>query len=287
MTAVTRSVQRVLLIVLGLNALVTLIKLVVGIRTGALTVVGAGLESALDLLNNVIALTLVRIAHAEPDEEHPYGHGKFETLGTLAVVGFLSISCFELLRQGTLSLLRGTRVDSASVGEIGVVLSTLAINAFVVAYESRRGRALESRLLLADAAHTRSDMLVTVLAVASLWLTRAGIARVDGALAIIVALIIAWTGWQILRASIPVLVDQRALEAAQIRSVAEAVPGVLEVRDVRSRGAGSGTRAFAEITIVVSGGATVAEAHALADVVEDAVARRLGGGQVTVHVEPA
>ena len=104
MTNVSAAVRRTLVVVLALNALVTLIKLVVGFHTHAVTVVGAGLESGLDLMNNIIALTIIRIAHRGPDEEHPYGHAKFETLGTLAVVGFLSISCFELVRQGVRAL---------------------------------------------------------------------------------------------------------------------------------------------------------------------------------------
>lgn len=281
----SRAVRRTLIVVLALNALVTAIKLVIGVRTGVLTVVGAALESGLDLLNNFIALTLVGIAHRAPDEEHPYGHEKFETLGTLAVVGFLSISCFELLREGIIAIVRGTSVRGAGVRDIVVVSATLVINAFVVWYESRRGRELQSALLMADAAHTRSDIFVTLLAVVSLWLSSQGVSRVDGALAIVVALIIAWTGYQILRASIPVLVDERAMEAAQIRAVVEAVAGVLEVRQIRSRATGS--HSFAEVTIAVSGLSSVAEAHALADAVEEAVARRLGGGQVTVHIEPA
>ena len=278
------SVRRTLLIVLACNAAVTAVKLSVGFRRDALTVIGAGLESALDLMNNVIALAIVSVAHRAPDEEHPYGHAKFETLGALAVVGFLSISCFELLRQGVLSLSRGETGIAASAGDLGFVVSTLVINAFVVSYESRRGRELGSPLLLADAAHTRSDILVTLLAIASLWLSRYGLPRVDGALAIIVAVVIAWTGWQILRASIPVLVDERAVEARQLRDAAASVAGVLEVRQVRSRTAGS--NAFAEVTIAVSSAATVAEAHALADAVEAAVADRLRGANVTVHVEP-
>jgi cation diffusion facilitator family transporter len=279
------AVRRTLVVVLALNALVTIIKLIVGVRTGAITVIGAALESGLDLLNNLIALTLVAIAHRGPDEEHPYGHAKFETLGTLAVVGFLSISCFELLREGISALVSGTSVQRPNLRDIGVVISTLVVNVFVVWYESRRGRELKSALLTADAAHTRSDIFVTLLAVVSLWLSSRGVTRIDGALAILVGLIIAWTGYQILRASIPVLVDQRALEAAQIRAVVEAIPGVLEVRNIRSRA--TGANSFAEVTIAVSGRSSVAEAHSLADEVEQAVARRLGGGQVTVHVEPA
>lgn len=278
-------VRQTLIVVLALNALVTMVKLVVGTQTGALTVVGAALESGLDLLNNVIALTLVAIAGREPDEDHPYGHAKFESLGTLAVVGFLSISCFELLREGLTSLLAGTARHDVSTGQIATVAMTILVNVFIVRYEARRGRELKSALLTADAAHTRSDILVTLLALASLWLTQRGLTRVDGALAVVVALIIAGTGYQILRASIPVLVDERAVEAAQIRAVVEHVPGVLGVHDIRSR-ATAGT-AFAEVTIVVSGATSVRDAHTLADAVEQAVAARIGGGKVTVHVEPA
>lgn len=281
----TRAVRRTLAVVLALNALVTLMKLFVGLHTGALTVVGAALESSLDLINNVIALTLVRIAHRGPDEEHPYGHAKFETLGTLAVVGFLSISCFELILQGTRSLITNAALPSADLRDMGVVGATLGINAFVVWFESKRGKQLQSAILMADAAHTRSDILVTLLALVSLWLGSMGMRRVDGALAVVVGLIIAWTGYQILRMSIPVLVDERALEAAQIRAVAEAVPGVLSVRDIRSRA--TATHSFAEVTITVSGQASVRDAHDLADAVEQAVSHRLGGGQVTVHIEPA
>lgn len=280
-----RTVRGTLVVVLGLNALVTIVKLVVGAHTGTLTLVGAGLESGLDLLNNVISLTLVGVAQRGPDEEHPYGHAKFETLGTLAVVGFLSISCFELLREGVASLLNATPVHAATDAQFSLVLLTIIVNVFVVAFEIRQGRRLNNALLLADAAHTRSDILVTLLAVVSLWLSRRGVVRIDGALGIVVALIIAWTGYQILLMSIPVLVDQRALESAQIREAALSVTGIRDARDIRSRT--TATRAFAEVTIAVSGGASVAEAHALADAVEDAVSRRLGGAQVTVHVEPA
>ena len=279
------SVKRTLVVVLALNAMVTMSKIVVGVHTGALTVVGAALESGLDLLNNFIALTLIGIARRAPDEEHPYGHEKFETLGTLAVVGFLSISCFELLREGVSALVSGGSLHHAEARDIVVVVATLGVNAFVVWYESRRGRQLQSALLVADAAHMRTDIFVTLLAVVSLWLSSRGMTRIDGALASLVGLIIAWTGYRILRMSIPVLVDQRALEAEQIRAVAHSVPGVLQVRNVRSRGIGS--HSFAEVTIAVSEHASVAEAHALADAVERAVSSRLGGGQVTVHVEPA
>jgi cation diffusion facilitator family transporter len=137
-------VRRVLLHVLLLNALVVVIKLVIGIRTSSLTVLGAALESGLDALNNVIGMLLVSIAARAPDEDHPYGHDKFETLGALGIVGFLSISCFELMREGISVLAGGGAGTRASPADVGIIVATLAINAFVVWYERRRGRDIGS-----------------------------------------------------------------------------------------------------------------------------------------------
>src|SRR6266849_4040343 len=77
---------------------VLVVRLLIGIISGSMAILGGALDAAVDTLNNVLALTVVRVASKEPDEEHPYGHGKFETLGALAIVGFLSITCFELVR---------------------------------------------------------------------------------------------------------------------------------------------------------------------------------------------
>ena len=280
------AVRRVLMHVLLFNALVVVIKLVVGIRTASLTVLGAALESGLDALNNVIGMLLVSIAARAPDEDHPYGHDKFETLGALGIVGFLSISCFELMREGITVLVGGGAATRASPADVSIIVMTLAINAFVVWYERRRGREMGSAFLLADAEHTRGDILVTVLALGSLFLGRHGGKRIDASLAIAVALIIAWSGWRILQRSIPILVDQRAVEATELRQIIADIPGISEVRGIRSRYSASGVL-FAELTIAVPGGTPVDVAHALADRVEESVGRKYGAAEITVHVEPA
>ena len=275
-----------LIVVLVLNGVVAIAKVIVGAHTGALTVLGAALESGLDMLNNVIGIMLVRVASQAPDEEHPYGHDKFETLGAIGIVGFLSISCFELLREGIGALITSTRPHHVSATDIVVIAATLIVNVFVVTYERRRGRALNSVFLMADASHTASDILVTLMAVAALALASVGWARLDALLSIAVALIIARSGAQILRQSIPILVDERAIDAARLRGVVLGVPEIREVRNVRSRSTASG-QLFAEVTIAVSGATPVDEAHRLADAVEAAIEREFGTSQVTVHVEPA
>lgn len=278
--------QRTLAVVLALNALVAGVKVYVGIRTGALTVLGAALESGLDMLNNVIGMVLVAVASRAPDEDHPYGHDKFETLGALGIVGFLSISCFELLREGFGALLEHRAPHRIAMSDVAIIIGTLVVNIFVVWHERRRGKELDSAFLLADAAHTSSDILVTLMALTSLALSRVAWPWLDAVLAISVALIIAWSGVHILRESIPVLVDERAIDATELRGVVFGVPDIRDVRNVRSRFTASG-QLFAEVTIAVPGGSSVDDAHRLADAVEAAIEHEFGAAQVTVHIEPA
>jgi cation diffusion facilitator family transporter len=278
-------VRGVLARVLVLNLIVVAIKVIVGLRTGALSVLGAALESSLDLLNNVVGMILVTIAARAPDESHPYGHSKFETLGALAIVTFLSISCFELLREGITHLRQAESPTSPSMFEVVLVALTLAVNGFVVFYERRRGRELSSSFLIADAAHTNTDVYVTLLAIASLGLTRIGLGALDPILALVVAVIIARNGYQILKETIPILVDERGLDSADVRRIVESIPRIAEVRSVRSRAGASGV-VFAEVTVGVDGSTSVADAHAIADEVEGRIAEALGASEVTVHVEP-
>ncbi len=281
-----RAIQRTLAIILVLNLVVVVVRVVVAARTGSLSVLGAAVEAALDAMNNGIAMLLVALAARGPDDDHPYGHDKFETLGALMIVGFLSISCFELIRNAATQLLRRDLPSRPSAMELALVASTALFNVFVVWYERRRGKALGSALLLADAAHTGGDIFVTILAVASLVLTRLGFAWIDPWLTILVAGVIAWSGYRILRVTVPILVDQRAVEAGEIRRAVGTIPGINGVPVVRSRTAASGML-FAEVTITCDGGRTVTQAHSLADAAEGAIRDALGSADVTVHVEPS
>ena len=280
------AVRNTLLIILVLNLAVVAVKVFVGVRTGSLSVLGASLESALDALNNLVGMAVVSVAARAPDDDHPYGHDKFETLGALAIVGFLSISCFELLREGVMQLVHPRAPARPANFEVVLLASTALVNVAVVWYERKRGRALSSAFLLADAAHTSSDLFVTLLALASLGFARLGYGFVDPVLALVVALLIAWNGYAILRENVPILVDRRAVDAGEIRRLVGEIPQIHDVRDVRSRATPSGVL-FAEVTIGVAANTSVADAHALADQVEERISERLGTSQVTVHVEPA
>jgi cation diffusion facilitator family transporter len=277
-------VRRVFVALLVANAAVVGAKLAVGFTSGSLAILGSAVDSCVDALNNVLALIVVRVAAKEPDEDHPYGHGKFETLGALAIVGFLSITCFELIRGAVNHLVTGTHRIEINDLQLVVLVLTLGLNVFVTWYEHRRGIELGSELLVADAAHTRADVVITVAVLIGVLLTRQGWWWIDSAIAIVVAFAIVLVAYRILARTVPVLVDERALPTSDIRETAQAVPGVKSAYGIRSRGP-SDLR-YAEVTIAVDRHADVESAHAIADEVEERLKRNLQLHEVTVHVEP-
>ncbi len=277
-------VRRVLIGLLAANLTVVGAKLAVGVASRSLAVLGSAVDSSVDALSNVLALFVIRVAARAPDEDHPYGHGKFETLGALAIVGFLLISCFELVRQAVNNLSSGQDRATVSDPQLALLVVTLGVNVGIAWYETHRGAALGSALLIADAAHTRADVFITAGVVAGVLFARQGLWWLDPALAIIVAVVIVAVAYRILVRTIPVLVDQRAIPTQRIEEAALGVAGVKSAYAIRSRGP-SDLR-YAEVTIAVDRHADVETAHAIADEVEAQLKRGLQLHEVTVHVEP-
>jgi cation diffusion facilitator family transporter len=278
-------VRRVLWWVLLANVSVIVAKLWIGLRSGSIAVLGDAAHSGVDAINNVVGLLAVRLAAAPPDDQHPYGHGKFETLAAFAVAAFLSITCFELLEGAIGRLVSGGTPPRVEPIMFAVLGGAMIVNLAVAGAESRYARLLDSEVLEADARHTAADVLVTAAVLGGLVLVHLGLGAADAILAILVAGVIAYSGVQILRRTIPVLVDERALEAERIRTVAVQTPGVLEASQIRSRGRRSA--AFAELTIHVDPGESVVSGHEIADEVEKRLEEHVGFSRVVVHVEPA
>lgn len=280
-----RAVRRVLLIVLWMNVGLIGLKLAVWAYAQALSVLAEVFHSSLDAANNVFALALARIAARGPDAEHPYGHRKFETIGALALVGVLSVTVFELIQNALIRVSTGeglpTTIDPWAIGLMA--LSAL-IGAAIARYEARIGKRLGSHLVVADAAHTQADVLATLAVLVGLVAVRAGYPLADPLAAILVALLIASTGWAIVRETVPVLVDHRAVDPLQIEALAMGVEGVRSAYGIRSRGP-RGER-FAELTIAVDRDLDVTTSHAIADAAEERISRALGARDVVVHVEP-
>lgn len=277
-------VIRVLWWVLAANLAVIAAKLLVGVRAGSIAVLGDAGHSGVDALNNIVALLAVRVAAAPPDAEHPYGHGKFEMIGALAIVSFLSITCYELARSAVLRLLADAPPPVLEPVVFWVLGATMGVNVAVAWSEARLGRKHSSPILQADARHTAADVLVTAAVLAGLALVSLGWRQGDAWVALLVAILVARSGYEILKSTVPVLVDRRAFDPDRIRRLVTNTRGVRSASEIRSRGRPG--EAFAELTIHVDSGSNVEEAHGIADRVEKLLEREGGFHGVVVHVEP-
>ncbi len=283
---VTRAaeVRFVLFCILAANVAVVAAKLAIGWMTGSFAVIGDAMHSSIDSINNVLALVVISVAARGPDEEHPYGHQKFETLGALAIVGFLSITGFELVKGAIQKLAGGALPLEISRVQIAILIATLFVNVAVAAYESHKGKQLKSEILLADATHTKSDVFVTIGVLAGVLLSLAGWGWADPIVALAVAVVILVLAWGILARSVPVLVDKQVIPAADIKSAAEKIAGVRSTYAIKSRG--SRFHCFAELTISVDKNVSIEVAHRTADAVEAALSSQFGFNEITVHIEP-
>lgn len=279
------GVRRVLWITLGLNLLVSFAKIVVGRLSGSLAMEADGYHSLIDGSNNVIGLIVIAFAYAPPDAGHPYGHRKFETAAALLIgVGLLGLA-YRVLENAFLGLARQALPDIGPLNWV-VMLATLAVNFFVASYETREGRRLGSDYLVADAAHTRSDIYVTLGVAVSFAGARAGVVWVDGAIATAIALFIAVLAARIMIGSFNVLTDRAVLPPDTITPVVLSVPGVIDCREVRTRGGGAAI--YVDLTVHVDGARSLKEAHDVADAIEAALKKsRPEIVDVVVHVEPA
>lgn len=282
-----RGVRRVLLITLVLNLAVVVGKLFAGILAGSLSVISDAIHSSVDSLNNIVGLVVMRYATAEPDDEHPYGHAKFETLAAFAIAGFLFVTCYQIGLSAFKKLFsQETATIEITTLTITVMVVTIVVNVFVAVYEKREGQRLKSEFLIADAIHTRSDILVSCSVLAGLILIKLGYVWLDPVVSLAVAAFIAWNGYEIFKATVPVLVDAAPVPSVRIAEVAEKVPGVHSVHDVRSRAHGG--EMFIEMHLHVSAEveADHVASHAITEAVEQQLAEEFGKVTATIHVEP-
>src|SRR5262245_3591269 len=283
---VARSgVRRVLGITLLLNLAVSGAKILVGTLTHSLAMVADGYHSLVDGSNNVIGLVVATFAYAPPDRGHPYGHRKFETAATLVIGGALLF----LAGQIAMGALGGAgRKEPPAIGFVNwaVMIATLAVNFFVSWYEEREGRRLGSAYLVADAAHTRSDLLVSLGVIVSFAVSRLGLPQADAFVALGIAVVIAWQALRILIAAFDVLTDRAALPAEAIERVLRGIPQVRSSRDIRTRGGGDAV--YVDLCVHVDGDMTLKAAHDVADRIEEALMRAHPEiVDVVVHLEPA
>jgi len=276
------GIRRVLIVTMLLNFLAMGVKLAAGLLTGALSVVADALDSLFDGLSNVVGLAGLYAAGKPPDAEHPYGYRKFETATALVISFLLFLTCWQLFQTAWDRLWQGVPPD-VNVWMIVALVISILIQAGTSIYELRAGRRLKSELLVADALHTRASILVSFSVLIGLGFVRIGYPKADPLFAMFVAVMIAKIGVDILKETLPVLVDRAAIDPSQIASVVRSVAGVESFHRVRSRGAGGS--AAVDLHVRVSPEKTVQEADAIASEVRRRLLELDGVSDVTVHLE--
>lgn len=279
-----RRVKGVLWAVLALNLAVAVAKLAVGWLTGSVSITADGYHSVSDGASNVVGLIGLAWASRPTDTGHPYGHRKYETLAAVGIAALLFLVAFNVGREAVERLLKPA-VPEVTAASFAVMLATMAVNIAVMRYERGEGRRLGSEILLADARHTRSDIVVSSSVLATLVAIRLGAPVLDVITAFMVAGFIAWAGLNVLRENMEVLADRAPVSEHDIQTICRQVSGVRDCHRIRSRGRPDDI--YIDLHVLLERQLSLEQAHDIASRIEHGLKQHIHGVRdVTVHIEP-
>ena len=280
--------QRVTWVGAGVNALLIVCKFVAGILGHSQALVVDAVHSVSDLITDILVLLGLQIASKPPDDNHPFGHARFETLASafmgLALIG----TALYLGIESAFNIYRHTEYHPTSLALIGAGLS-IGLKEALYHYTVHTGRRIKSQLIIANAWHHRSDALSSVAVL--LGVTGAIINPnwhiLDAFAALLVSFFIIKVGLEILGRSLREFTDTAPQPDIlnKISHCTRSVKGVLDMHDLRVRTSGGFYQM--ETHIVVDGQLTVAEGHRIAKAVESCLAEEIDDlDRVIVHVDP-
>jgi cation diffusion facilitator family transporter len=272
-----------LAIVIGLVVL----KVVVGVITGSISVLAQAADSFLDLFAVVIIFFAISIAIRPADEKHPFGHGKVENIAAIVQAMFIFIAGGLILYSAVHRIIAGTTIELTEAG-IGVMLVSIIASVFLSRHLLRVSRATDSIALQATAHNIAADVYSAAAVLAGLIAIRfTKLNILDPIIAILVALFILKVAYDVLRRSFGGLIDVKLPEAeeAEIRScIIEHYSAVVGFHQLRTRKAGS--QRYIDLHLVMPKHASVEEAHRMCDHLEQDIKARVPHASITIHVEP-
>jgi cation diffusion facilitator family transporter len=279
------AVERVLFRVLILNFSVAAAKIAFGYASGAISILSDGFHSLTDASANLVGIIGVRAARRPPDEDHPYGHRKYETVAAAAVTVFLLLVMVEVLRNAFNHLTGRGELREITLASFAVMAMTVGVNLWVMSYESREAERLASEVLLADAMQTRGDVWTSLTVIAALVGARSGMPILDPLAALVVAAFIGHAGFQIARATTGILSDHIVIADADLEHVVMSVAGVLGCHHIRTRG--SADHVFLDLHVWLPPDMRLTEAHDLSHIVKDRLMARYPQiADAVIHIEP-
>ncbi|MEY3730719.1 MAG: hypothetical protein RLZZ57_1475 [Pseudomonadota bacterium] len=255
--------------------------------TGSVALYADALESIVNVAAAMAALLAVRLSALPADANHPYGHSKVEYFSAVLEGALIIVAALLILHEAWGAFQAPRAPEQAGIG-LAVAAVASGINAAWALFLGKRGKALRSPALMADARHLWSDVVTSAGVLVGVGLvTLTGLLWLDPLLAALTAVNIIFSGWQLLRESVGGLMDEAVPPATMERIrriVAEQASGAIEAHDLRSRHAGRHT--FLEFHLVVPGDMRVSESHEICDRIEAALKAELEGAIITIHVEP-
>jgi len=276
------------------NTTLVVLKLLVGLSIGSVSVISEAIHSAVDLVAAIIAFLSVRTSAKPADTSHPFGHGKYENLSGAIEALLIFVAALWIIYEAIHKLLAPQPLEKAGLGVV-VMLISAVVNWGISGRLFKVGRETDSIALQADAWHLRTDVYTSGGVMAGLgivwichWILPGyNLTWVDPVAALFVALLILKAAWGLTSESVRDLLDASLPPAEEqwIQNYAKSLgPTVCGLHGLRTRKGGA-TR-FIEFHLIVPENLSVGEAHALSDVIEDAITARYPEAHVTIHIEP-
>lgn len=279
------SIVKVLSLCLTASAVGACVKILYGYRTATLAFTADGIHSLFDSTATIVGIISVILASKPPDEDHPYGHQKFETVASLILGFMLILASYEV---GTLAFdrfLHPDRLAQYSLWGFVILVAVMILNLGIAYVEGKKAKELSSHFLLADSYHNRSDFLVTCAVFVSLLSAKFAIPYVDGGVALLIAIYLIYMAIRLLRQTIDPLMDHSVLDREEVEKVASSVKGVMHCHAIRSRG--NDGHKFLDLNIHLPGDISLLQAHEITHAVEARLKDRFPDlVDVVIHTEP-
>ncbi len=284
---IARMKSRVTYVGAAINVFLSVIKISVGIIGQSAALIADGIHSLSDLLSDLFVIIAIKMGSREADFDHPYGHRRYETLATvllglglIVVAGGISWDVIDRMEHPERLLIPDQHT-------LAVALVSILANEWLYHYTKRVGLKTRSKLLMANAWHHRSDAISSVVVLFGIAAVLWGYHYADAIAAIIVSLMVAKIGFDLVMESINELVDTALPEdrVKEIRKSIKTTDGVREIHLLRTRQMGED--AYVDAHIVVDPRITVSEGHQIGDAVRDRLKKEFDDIQdVLVHVDP-
>lgn len=281
------QVKRVLYIVVFLSVCVALLKLGYGIFSSSEAMQADGLDSLFDSIGGIIGIIAMGMASKPADDDHPYGHGKFETTASLIVGVILLFGAYRIASAAVDELISLDYDVEVTAMSYVVMAISIAAKIVITTYERRMGKKLNSEMLTADAANTLADVLVSSGVVLGLILSQLGYPMADPIVSLAISVVVLFTAINIFRTGNETLSDHARIPEGEIHDIVDgfADRGICNCHKVRTRGTPS--EVYVDLHVLVAPDMSVFEAHSIGkDIVSAICSAYPQVVDATVHFEP-